>query len=209
MKVTKIEEISKSRCRVYIDQEFAFVLYKGELRFFHICEEEEIRQEDYEEIMEKTLPKRAKLRAMNLLKGRDHTTRQLYDKLKEGGYPEQVIREALEYVASYHYTDDLRYAEDYITSYEDTRSRKRIEQYLQRKGIEKTVLEKAWQNWEQKGGAQDEDRMIRQLLKKRHYDPETADIRERQRTYGFLMRKGFSTDAVYRALKADRDSLCE
>lgn len=36
MLVTQVTELSKSRSKVYIDQEFAFVLYKGELRLYHI-----------------------------------------------------------------------------------------------------------------------------------------------------------------------------
>ena len=201
MRVTRVEEMTKSRSKVFIEQEFAFVLYKGELRLYHIYEGADISQTDYEQIMNKVLPKRAKLRAMNLLKNREYPSKQLYDKLKEGCYPEQIIDEALNYVASYHYIDDLRYAEDYITDHETTRSRRRIEQDLMDRGINRDVLQKAWQQWEQKGGVQDEETMIRQLLKKRHYDPETADIKEQQKTYGFLLRKGFSADAIRRMLK--------
>lgn len=201
MKVTRVEEMTRSRSKVFIEQEFAFVLYKGELRLYHICEGADISQADYEEIMNRVLPKRAKLRAMNLLKSREYTTKQLYDKLKEGSYPEHVIKEALDYVAAYHYTDDLRYAEDYITGHEATRSRRRIEQDLKNRGIDRSTLEKAWQQWEQKGGIQDEEAMIRQLLKKRQYDPETADVKEQRKIYGFLLRKGFSTEVVRRMLR--------
>ena len=42
MLVTQVTELSKSRSKVYIDQEFAFVLYKGELRLYHIKEGEEL-----------------------------------------------------------------------------------------------------------------------------------------------------------------------
>lgn len=203
MKVTRLEELSRSRSRVYIEQEFAFVLYKGELRSYHICEGEELEQSDYDEILNKVLPRRAKLRAMNLLKNREYTTRQLYDKLKEGGYPEGIIAQALDYVDSYHYTDDLRYAETYISDHETDRSRRRIEQDLMEKGIDRATLEKAWQQWEQKGGVQNEDAMVRRLLDKRHYDPETADLKEHQKTYAFLMRKGFSPEVIRRALRAD------
>ena len=110
MTVTRIEELSKSRSRVYIDDQFAFVLYKGELRLYHLREGEEIALQDYETILGEILPKRAKLRAMNLLKSRDYTVSQLRQKLEQGGYPEAVAEEALGYVESFHYTDDLRYA---------------------------------------------------------------------------------------------------
>lgn len=201
MKVTGIEELSKSRSKVYIDEEFAFVLYKGELRLYHLREGEEISEQDYHTILEEVLPKRAKLRAMNLLKSREYTTAQLRTKLKSGYYPDSVIEQALDYVASYHYTDDLRYAVSYITYYENMRSRRRIEQDLAAKGIGKELITEAWREWEEQGGIQDEQSMIAKLLEKRHYDPENADYKERQKQMGFLMRKGFSQDAIRRALR--------
>lgn len=203
MIVTAVEELSKSRSKIMIDGEFAFVLYKGELRLYHIRVGEEIDRKDYDAILREVLPKRAKLRAMNLLTKREYTEKQLKDKLKEGYYPEEVIEEALNYVAGFHYTDDLRYAVTYITDHENSRSRRRIEQDLLGKGIGRETLEQAWAEWEAKGGRQDEEAMIRALLIKRKYDPDTADRKEQQRTYAFLVRKGFSGEAVRRALRAD------
>lgn len=205
MLVTRIEELSKSRARVYIDEEFAFVLYKGEMRSFHIREGEEVKEEDYRSILEEILPKRAKLRAMNLLKSREYTVKQLYDKLKAGGYPENIIELALDYVGSYHYTDDLRYATAFIRSHEGSRSRRRIEQDLLGKGIDRSVLKQAWEDWEEEGGSQDEASMIRELLEKKGFDPEHADRKQRQKLYGFLMRKGFPGELVRRAVLAEED----
>lgn len=201
MKVTALEELSASRSKVYIDGEFAFVLYRGELRSYHLRAGEEIAQKDYDEIMEKVLPKRAKLRAMNLLTKREYTERQLRDRLRAGYYPQKVIEEALAYVAGFHYTDDLKYACDYIAGHEDTRSRRRIEQDLLGKGIDRATLEQAWSRWEEQGGRQDEAAMIQTLLEKRGYDAEKAEIKDRRKTYSFLVRKGFSDDAVRKALK--------
>lgn len=200
MRVTRIEELSRSRSRVFVDEEFAFVLYRGELPLYHVVLGEELALEDYKAIMSQVLPKRAKLRAMNLLKNREYTKKQLYDKLKEGYYPEKVIEEALAYVESFRYTDDLRYAVAFIFGHESTRSRRRIEQDLISRGIDGDTLEKAWQEWENQGGAQDEQAMIRELLKKRGYDPETADRKEKQRQGAFLMRRGFSGESVRKAL---------
>lgn len=202
MRVTAVEELSKSRSKVYLDGEFAFVLYRGELRLYHVQEGAELAAEDYSEIMERLLPKRAKLRAMNLLKSREYTESRLRIKLKEGLYPEKAIAEALRYVADFHYIDDLRYAVSYITAHECTRSRRRIEQDLTGKGIGRETMERAWAKWEADGGCQDEGAMIEKLLEKRRYDPENADVKEQQRTYSFLLRKGFSAEAVRRAMRA-------
>ena len=203
MNVTKIEELSKSRSKIYIDQEIAFVLYKGEIRLHKLREGHEISEESYRTIMEEILPKRAKLRTMNLLQSRDYTTQQLRRKLKEGFYPDQIIEEALAYVSSYHYTDDLRYATDYITGHVDSRSRRRIEQDLMGKGIDKNTLEKAWMQWEDMGGRQDAVGMIEDLLRKRKYDPAVADAKERRKIYAYLAGKGFEAEDIRKALATD------
>ncbi len=203
MKVTQMTEVSKSRVRVSTDEEYAFVLYKSELRRFHICEGEEIEETVLCAITEEILPKRAKLRAMNLLKNRDYTVKQLHDKLKSGGYPEQIIAEALGYVESFRYTDDLRYAVNFIRNHAQDRSRRRIEQDLLGRGIGREVLESAWDEWEKEGGGQNEQAMIQSLLKKKGFDFETAEPKARQRIYGFLMRKGFSGEEVRKALHSD------
>lgn len=201
MRVTQIVELSKNRSKIYLDQEFAFVLYKGELRLYHICEGEELAQDDYNKITQEVLPKRAKLRALNLLKSRTYTTAQLEAKLKQGLYPDEVIAEALAYVSSFHYTDDLQYALDYITYNADRKSRMRIEQDMRSKGIAADIAEQAWALWEEQGGEQDEETLIRELLRKKGFESGEADLREMQKIYAFLMRKGFSGEKIRKVLR--------
>lgn len=201
MRVTHIEELTRSRSRIYLDGEPAFVLYRGELRLYHVKEGEELGAEEYQAIMTKALPRRAKLRAMNLLKSREYTTAQLYGKLERGGYPSAVIEEAMAYVASFHYTDDVRYAMQYITCHESDRSRRRIESDLLGRGISRGTLQEAWEEWESRGGVQDEEKMIGKLLEKRGFSPETADFAECRRQAAFLARKGFAAESIRRALR--------
>ena len=42
MTVTKIEPVTKTRYKVYVDGQFAFVLYKGELSRYHIAVDSEL-----------------------------------------------------------------------------------------------------------------------------------------------------------------------
>lgn len=200
MVVTQITELSKSRCKVYIDREFAFVLYKGELRLYKVAEGKEISQKDYEELTKVVLPRRAKLRAMNLLQKRAYTEKQLRDKLEEGCYPEKILEEAIAYVKSYRYVDDVQYAVDYISCYEERKSAKMLEMQLLSKGVSKENIREAFARWREQGGIQDEESMIRELLEKKHYDAE-CDIKEKNRIYGFLLRKGFSPDKIQEAMK--------
>ena len=91
MIVTQIEEISKSRSKVYIDSEFAFVLYKGELHKYGIKKDEILSEAVYRQLTEEILPKRAKLRAMNLLTKRPYTELKLREKLEDNPADPQYI----------------------------------------------------------------------------------------------------------------------
>lgn len=200
MIVTQIAEASKSRCRIYIDGQFAFALYKGELRKLHLKEGQELASDSYREITEELLPKRAKLRCMNLLQSRDYTRKQLVDKLVQGEYPQECIDEAITYVESYGYLDDLRYAKDYIEYHIDSRSRSRMECDLMRKGIDRDLIRQAFEELDDLGVEQDEAAMIRELLNRKKYCAQTAGRQEQQRMYGFLYRRGFHADVIARAL---------
>ena len=195
MIVTLLAEYTASKVKVYIDDEFAFVLYKGELRKYGLREQMPINHEAYQEILREVLPKRAKLRCMNLLKARDYTRVQLHLKLKQGFYPEEAIEEALDYVASYGYLDDFRYAGEFIRCSHSRKSRRRIENDLLNKGISPDIIARAWAEWED-----DEEEQIRKLLQKRKYDAAVADKKEMQKMYAFLARRGFDADKIRKAL---------
>lgn len=200
MIVTQISEASRSRCRIYIDGQFAFVLYKGELCQFHIQEGQELSVSAYQEITAEILPKRAKLRCMNLLQSRVYTRRQLEDKLKQGDYPQDCIVKAIDYMMSYGYIDDLRYARDFIEYHLNSRSRMRIETDLMRKGIDSDVIREAFAELDEQGVEQDELAMVQELLRKKNYSPGTAGRQDQQKMYGFLYRRGFRPDTIAKAL---------
>lgn len=200
MIVTRITELDRKRNKIYIDGQFAFVLYKGELRQYHIAEGRELTAADYQEIMCTLLPKRAKLRAMNLLKSREYTEKKLRDKLAESCYPAEVVDEAIAYVKSFHYIDDERYAGQYIEYQLDFRSKRRIENDLLEKGVDKDIICNIFSRLEEDGIQPDETSMIEKLLRKRHFDKENATIQEKQKTYAFLARKGFSHENIQKAV---------
>lgn len=203
MTVTRIEEVTKAKCRIELDEEFAFVLYKGELRQYHIREGEELSEQDYEEITKKLLPKRAKLRAMNLLKSRPYTEHDLRQKLSLNGYPAEVLEEAIAYVRSYHYLDDRQYALDYIAYRKETKTFQQLKQSLLQKGVTGELITECYE--ELVGGekkALEEEQILKFLLKK-NYCAESCTYEEKQRLMAALYRKGFSSDAIHHALSLD------
>jgi regulatory protein len=207
MIITGITELTKSRSKIEIDYAFAFVLYKGELRVYGLKEGSEIAEEAYEEIMKKVLPRRAKLRAMNLLKQRSYTRYALAEKLRSGGYPEQVTREALDYVESFHYIDDKRYAQDYIEYNKERKSRAKIIRELQQKGIEDTLIQEVWEECAGEDERNLEREQILYWVQKKHFCAETADFKEKQRMMAFLYRKGFKVEDIRSVLLLDITSI--
>lgn len=200
MVVSEIIELDKKRVKVHIDGEFAFVIYKGELRDFGIKVGQELTEASYQEIVGTVLPKRAKLRAMNLLQKKDYTEKKLRDKLSEGLYPKEIIDEAIEYVKSYKYLDDERFARDYINYQMALRSKTRIIQDLTAKGISKDVLMPIIEELYADDGGESELEQINKLLAKKHYDPENMDFKEKQKIMAFLLRKGFQMSDIRRGM---------
>ena len=92
MTVTQIEAMfgSKSKYRVYLDGQPAFVLYKGELSRYHIREGYPLGEKEYGDIRD-MLIKRARMRAMKLLEMSDRSEEALRKKLADGGYPEEKM----------------------------------------------------------------------------------------------------------------------
>lgn len=200
MIITDIVEMTKSRSKVFIDGSFAFVLYKGELHKYSLKVGQEVSDEIYGELMTVILPKRAKLRSIKLLQNKDYTEKQLRDKLKQGGYPDSIIEEAVSYVKSYRYIDDDRYTAAYIEYHIRTKSRQRIIQDLQKRGIDRECIERQWNRLELMGVEGNEEEMIRTLLEKKHYFGGHADIKEQRRMYAFLLRRGFTGELVRKVM---------
>lgn len=198
--ITSVIKISKARYKIAIDGQFRFVLYKGELHAYHIQEGERISEEALEEILAKVLPKRAKLRSMNLLKSHAYTEYQIREKLRQGFYPERAIDEAIEYLKSFGYINDRRYVKDYILYYSESRSRGRIEQDLFRKGISKDMIHSVYAEDLGEEKLPDEISLMEKLLLKKHYDKENADYQEKQKMGAFLYRKGFSLGNIEKML---------
>ena len=200
MLVTRIKEVTKQKSEVWLEEEKTFTLYKSELTKYHIKEGQELSEESYQEITTCLLPKRAKLRAMNLLQTKDYTQKQLKDKLLQGGYGEAIAEEAMEYVKSYHYVDDLRFCKNYISYRLEQKSRKKLEMELMQKGVSKEVILQAFNELSENGQTIDEITMITELLEKKKFDKDAADRKEMARMYGFLSRRGFSQDAIQKVL---------
>ncbi len=207
MTVTDIIEYNQKKVLVQLDGHLTFPIYKRELAKYHIEKGTKTDVIVLQELLTVQLPKRVKLRAMELLKKRSYTTEMLRRKLLEGHYPEAMVEEALSYVSSYGYLDDLRYAEEYIRCYSESKSKRRILQDLHTKGITAETAEEAWKNHEESFAPIDELSQIKDILRKKHFDPEKADYKETVKMMQFLYRKGYRTEHIQKCIRMQDDFL--
>ncbi|SEW19943.1 regulatory protein RecX [[Clostridium] fimetarium] len=196
--VTEIVEINKKKRRIYINYDSAFSLYVGEVRKYKIKKDLPIDKEIYDEIVNEILPKRAKLRAMNLLKDRDLTEHSLRGKLKEGYYPEDSIRIAIEYVKSYGYIDDRRYAQNYVNFKSVSKSRYQIKNLLLQKGLDKDLISEVCDEYYENSDNNEnsESKLIEKLISKRKVDIINITREDKSKLLGYLTRRGFRIDLI-------------
>lgn len=191
----------KKKLKICLDNGEEFILYKGEAAKLSLFEKEIVDDAKYQQIMKEILGKRATKRAMHLLEQQERTEKQLRDKLRQNGYPERCIEQAIDYVKSYHYIDDYRYATVYIRYHQEKESRQKLMQKLMMRGISRDIIQQALEE----EFVTDECAQIRELLRKRQFNPDNADEVTRRKIAQFLMRKGFKSRDIFRVMRMEEE----
>lgn len=195
MRIDKIEPADRRRSRVFLDGAYAFALYSGELRRFHIEEGGEISEELYRQILEEIVFRRARERAVYWLKCSARTEAELRRKLRDGLYPQTAADYVVDLLKRYGYIDDEAYAQNFIEMNAAGKSRAELAAVLGRKGIGRECVSRLLEE-----NPVDEEKQVRVILRKRRFDPAAADPKERAKQIAYLMRKGFSYETVRRVI---------
>ncbi|MBO4415445.1 MAG: regulatory protein RecX [Lachnospiraceae bacterium] len=164
MFITGIERLPRKKNKIYIDDEYAFMLYDRDMALYHLTEagagrkqedndcssdgfEEtaiEISDELYEKIMKETVIRRAHQKTVALLERMDRTETELRRKMKLDLYSDAVADETIDWLKSMHYLDDMRYAQSYIRGHIGGTSRQELVTKLLSKGIAKDTINEAY-----------------------------------------------------------------
>lgn len=85
--------------------------------------------------------------ALRHLEYRERSTYEVKKHLKEKGYPESEIEEAIDYLQEFHYLDDARYCEHYMNyALSKGKGSLRIKRELGEKGISSELIQTAIEN---------------------------------------------------------------
>ena len=188
--ILSITPVDKKRCQVTVTTGESFPLYQGEIRSFQLEEGSEIPDAVWREL-DAVLRKRVRLRCMHLLQKADKTEGQLRQKLKEGGYPPFLVEDALDYVRSFHYVDDERYARYYVQQQSAGKSRLRLKQDLQRKGVPEDMIRLVLEEEDV-----DEEASIRKLAQKKIASVHPQTPADWQKISRYLAGKGYGFSTI-------------
>ena len=195
--VNNYEALGKGRYRVAFDNGVSCVLYRSEAAQLSIEAQCSLTDENYDYLINEIVGKRAKKRAMHILEQMDRTEHQLREKLAKGEYPQECIDSAVEYVKKYRYLDDERFASSYVRYHQEKLSRQQLSVKLTQKGVSKDIIAEAL---EMEYEADDGEK-IRNLLSKRHFDPDNTDRQENNKIYQYILRRGFKSSDILKEMR--------
>lgn len=137
----------------------------------------------------------AKKKAMSLLKYMDRTEWQLRDKLAARGFSEEAVEGAVDYVKSFHYLDDYRYAVHFVELHYEQRSRQRMRQDLYQRHVPEEYIDLALESI-----CENDDVALQEALRKITKGETEYSYEEKQKIAGKLYRKGFRLGDIKRVL---------
>ena len=136
--------------------------------------------------------------ALRLIEFRDRTEKEMRDKLKEKKYGENEIEDEIEFLKSYGYIDDTRYAKHFTNDAINLKKwgKIRIRTELTRKGIDRETVDNTIEDafWEI-----DDDRVLSQM-QIRFKNSDLSNIKERARIFNFFLRRGFTSEEIKGAM---------
>lgn len=194
--ITGIESINNKKFRIYLNGQFAFILYKSELLHYRLEIDKELSEAEYRYLHDELVLKRAKLKALKLLTDMGRSEEGLKQKLTLAGFPDDIITSTMNYVKSFGYINDKEYARNLIYSKKDSKSKREIFALLIQKGVpEQTAREVMEEEYQE----ETELEMTRKLLRKKRYS-EDLDEKQKEKIYAYLMRKGIPYPVIKEAI---------
>ena len=143
---------------------------------------------------------KAKEAIYRLLKFRLRSEKEIRDKLRAKGFADHIIEHSIEYFKNLELMDDRTFAREWITSrLARPFGKNRILYELKEKGIDPEILREELDCATRQYSESDiaTALALRQSLKYKNIDRPKM----KQRVYSYLLRRGFSSDTIYQALK--------
>lgn len=186
--------------QIYIDEEYAFTLtdeglYKAKLK----TNMEFNPNEELNEIIRLDEIKRCKNRALKIITNSTKSAQKMREKLRQEEYSSEAIEEAIEFLKSYKFMDDSRFAAALVKKGSNQGSSLRqIKNNLYSKGIQKEDLQEAIENVDDEVELENAKKIALKKYNSIKNKPPEEIIKK---VYYTLNYKGFSYPSISKAME--------
>lgn len=146
--------------------------------------------------------------ALKLLSFRARTSAELAKRLREKGHADEYVGRVIEFFSRQRLVDDRAYAEEFTRSRgrQGAAGRRKIERELKARGVPASAIAEAMAQY---GPEEELQRALDAAARRVAAWKDLPKPKQRQRLFGFLARRGFSSDAIQAAFKKLLDTQVE
>lgn len=181
-----------------LSQEMKIYIHSDIIRECGISKGMEISEEEADRLIYKNDLRRARERALYLMESRDHSYRELFDKL-EKNYSEEICFEVCNRLAEMGVINDRRYAEKLCRQLFEVKKlgKYRVKQEMRLRGLSSEIIEEAIENFAE----EDEPYERLEKLVEQKYERYLTDRKGVQKVKNALARKGYSFGEIKEVLE--------
>ena len=201
MKILSIEPNSSKKNKknkITLDNDTFFYLYDSELKKLDLHEESEIDSVLYNVIFEEYLFARAKKKALAILDKTMSSKEQIRTKLRRNDFGDDVIDKVIELLEEYNLLNDYEYTRAYISSYQNKKSLRELKFELQKRGIDRDIIEELISNID---SSEIEIANIEKIVRKYRDANGNIPIEKRQKVMASLYRKGYDKNNILKVIE--------
>ena len=178
-------------------QEMKIYIHSEIIRKYNVAKGMELSEKEADRLIYENDLRRARERALYLMESRDHSYRELFDKL-EKNYSEDICFEVCNRLAEIGVINDRRYAEKLCRQLFEVKKlgRYRVKQEMRLKGLGSEIIEEAMENF------LEEDEPFERLEKlvEQKYERYLTDRKGVEKVKNALARKGYSFGEIKEVL---------
>lgn len=178
-------------------QEMKIYIHSEIIRKYNVAKGMELSEEEADRLIYENDLRRARERALYLMETRDHSYRELFDKL-EKNYSEDICFEVCNRLAEIGVINDRRYAEKLCRQLFEVKKlgRYRVRQEMRLKGLGSEIIEEAMENFSE----EDEPFERLEKLVEQKYERYLTDRKGVEKVKNALARKGYSFGEIKEVL---------
>lgn len=178
-------------------QEMKIYIHSKIIRKYNVAKGMELSEEEADRLIYENDLRRARERALYLMESRDHSYRELFDKL-EKNYSEDICFEVCNRLAEIGVINDRRYADKLCRQLFEVKKlgRYRVRQEMRLKGLGSEIIEEAMENFSE----EDEPFERLEKLVEQKYERYLTDRKGVEKVKNALARKGYSFGEIKEVL---------